>query len=75
MTKNRIIIEDPNDPVPGTTLDQRLKKYEEQKQEYSAQREEERLNAPTTIEKWIASLKRLYAKTKQTNKKSQNKTR
>ncbi len=62
MKSNRPIIEDPNVDVPGTTMEERLKKYDDQKQEYSAIREEERLNAPTTLEKIIAGIKKMYAK-------------
>ncbi|MBO5662744.1 MAG: hypothetical protein J6S12_02695, partial [Alphaproteobacteria bacterium] len=50
MTKNnRPIISDPYIEIPGTTMEERLDKYHEDKMEYSRIREEERLNAPIFI--------------------------
>ena len=41
----RPIITDPNIEIPGTTMKDRLQKYENEKQDYLHIREEERLNA------------------------------
>lgn len=41
----RPTITDPNIEIPGTTIEDRLQKYENEKQEYSRIREEERLNS------------------------------
>lgn len=60
--KDRIIIEDPNEPIDGTTMEERLKKYDNQKLEYAAQREEEWLNAPSTFDKFMAGIKKIAAK-------------
>ncbi len=50
MKKNdRPFIADPNIVIPGTTLDERLDRYHDEKMEYSRVREEERLNAPSFI--------------------------
>lgn len=50
MTKNdRPIISDPYIEIPGTTMEERLDKYHEDKMEYSRVREEERLNGPSFI--------------------------
>lgn len=59
--KERVIIEDPNEPIDGTTMEERLKKYEKQKLEYAAQREEEWLNEPSTFDKFMASIKKIAA--------------
>ena len=60
--KERVIIEDPNEPIDGTTMEERLKKYEKQKLEYAAQREEEWLNEPSTFDKFMAGIKKIVAK-------------
>lgn len=49
MSRNRILIEDPYEEIPGTTMQERLEKYEMQKQIYSTQREEEWINQPSTL--------------------------
>ncbi len=58
MNNQRPIIRDPYTEVEGTTMDQRLKIYEEDKQEYARVREEERFNAPTTIDTIMTFLER-----------------
>ena len=60
--KERVFIEDPNEPIDGTTMEERLKKYEKQKLEYAAQREEEWLNEPSTFDKFMAGIKKIAAK-------------
>ena len=60
--KERPIIEDPNEPIDGTTMEERLKKYEKQKLEYAAQREEEWLNEPSAFDKFMAGIKKIAAK-------------
>lgn len=67
MSSEPPFVEDPNVNVPGTTMEERLKKYEDQKQKYSAWREEQRINEPTTLEKIIAGIKKVYAKIAQHN--------
>lgn len=59
--KERVFIEDPNEPIDGTTIEERLKKYAKQKLEYAAQREEEWLNEPSTFDKFMASIKKIAA--------------
>lgn len=72
MTKNnRPIISDPNENISGTTMKERLKKYADEKQEYSRIREEERLNTPSILDKFIDGIdkiKTLFTK-KQIDKK------
>ena len=50
---NRPFITDPNVEIPGTTMEERLKKYEKEKQEYSRIREEEFLNTPDILDVFI----------------------
>lgn len=62
MTKNnRPIISDPNENIPGTTMKERLKKYADEKQEYSRIREEERLNTPSFLDKFIDGIDKIKA--------------
>lgn len=42
-------------------MKERLKKYEEEKQEYSRIREEERLNAPSLFDKFLDGLDKIKA--------------
>lgn len=51
--KTRPVISDPNVAIPGTTMAERLQKYEEEKQEYSRIREEERINAPDLLDTFM----------------------
>lgn len=62
MTKNnRPIISDPNENIPDTTMKERLKKYADEKQEYSRIREEERLNTPSFLDKFIDGIDKIKA--------------
>lgn len=50
MTKNtRPIISDPNVKIPGTTMEERLSQYCNEKKEYSRIREEEYLDGPSVV--------------------------
>ncbi len=51
--RNRPIISDPYVEIPGTSMEDRLKKYEADKQEYSRIREEELLNGPCLIDDFM----------------------
>ena len=67
--KIRPFITDPNVPTPGTTMAERLQKYEEEKQEYSRIREEERINAPDILDTFIGYAHKIYNMFKQQNTK------
>ena len=54
MSENtRPIISDPYTEIPGTTMEERLKKYHADTLEYSRIREEELLNAPSIIDNFM----------------------
>lgn len=65
--RQRPIITDPNIEIPGTTMAERLKKYEKQKAEYSRIREEEWFEEPNLIDSFlngIERIKKLFSKKK-----------
>ena len=55
----RPIITDPNIEVPGTTLEQRLRKYEEEKAEYSRIREEEWITEPSILDSFLHGIENI----------------
>ena len=65
--KQRPIITDPNIEVPGTTMEERLKKYDQEKAEYSRIREEEWIEKKDIIDSFlngIDKIKKLFSRKK-----------
>lgn len=65
--KQRPIITDPNIEVPGTTMKERLKKYDQEKAEYSRIREEEWIEKKDIIDSFlngIDKIKKLFSRKK-----------
>ena len=63
----RPIISDPNIEVPGTTMEERLKKYDQEKAEYSRIREEEWIEKKDIIDSFlngIDKIKKLFSRKK-----------
>jgi len=65
--KQRPIITDPNIEAPGTTMEERLKKYDQEKAEYSRIREEEWIEKKDIIDSFlngIDKIKKLFSRKK-----------
>lgn len=65
--RQRPIITDPYIEVPGTTMEDRLKKYEEEKAEYARIREEELIEKKDIIDSFlngIDKIKKLFSRKK-----------